>query len=144
MAPSPPPDFGPLRLASPADDPRIGNVATAGFHSSPVFHYERPNHAEFPEDTVLSYCHEFLHLIKSHEYIVLVATDKFDPNEGEKTEAIIPANDAWPIPKPDDEVVVGVACWKLSPESERKGSFQNDNGMHTLQTPPYPPFFPII
>ncbi|RSL78877.1 hypothetical protein CEP52_017594, partial [Fusarium oligoseptatum] len=124
MAPSPPPPFGPLRLASPADDPRIGNVASAGFHSSPVFHYERPNHAGFPEDTVLSYCHEFLYLIKSHEYIVLVATDKFDPNEGEKTQAIIPANGALPIPKPDDEVVV--ALYPKLPEN-RKRDMNEDN-----------------
>jgi hypothetical protein len=28
-------------------------------------------------------------------------------------------------------VVVGVACWKLPPGSNRKGSFQNDDGVYT-------------
>lgn len=144
MALSPSPPFGSLRRALLADVPRIGIVATAGFWYSEVFAYERPYHAVFPEDTLLSYRHTFLSLIESREHIVFVATDKFDPDEGTKTKAIIPADDDWPMPKPDDEVVIGVACWKLSPESDRKGSIQNDNGMHTLQTPPYPPFFPVI
>ncbi|KAI8648863.1 hypothetical protein NCS56_01502300 [Fusarium sp. Ph1] len=130
MAPSPPP-LGRLRLASPADIPRIGIVAASGFSYSPVFDWERPNHAKFPQDTLLSYRHEFSAVIKSPEHIVLVATDKFDPNEGQKTKAIIPPNNGWPTPKPHDEVVVGVACWKLPPRSNRKGSFQNANA-------PYP------
>ncbi|KAL6355717.1 hypothetical protein LRP88_11322 [Fusarium phalaenopsidis] len=129
--PPPPPPLGRLRLASPADIPRIGIVAASGFPYSPVFDWERPNHAEFPQDTLLSYRHEFSSVIKSPEHIVLVATDKFDPNEGKNTKAIIPPNSGWLTPKPHDEVVVGVACWKLQPGSDRKGSFQNDNA-------PYP------
>ncbi|KAJ4220995.1 hypothetical protein NW759_007064 [Fusarium solani] len=128
---SPPPPLGRLRLASPADIPRIGIVAASGFPYSPVFDWERPNHAEFPQDTLLSYRHEFSSVIKSPEHIVLVATDKFDPDEGKKTKAIIPHNSGWPTPKPHDEVVVGVACWKLQPGSDRKGAFQNDDA-------PYP------
>lgn len=136
MAPSPGlccphPSFGRLRLASPADILRIGIVAASGFPYSSVFDWERPGHAEFPQDTLLSYRHEFSALVKSPEHIVLVATDKFDPNEGKKTKAIIPPNNGWPTPKPCDEVVVGVACWKLQPGSNRKGSFQNDDGMYT-------------
>ncbi|KAL2672557.1 hypothetical protein Neosp_013270 [[Neocosmospora] mangrovei] len=136
MAPSPgrsssPPPFGRLRLASPSDIPRIGIVAASGFPYSSVFDWERPYHAKFPHDTLLSYCHEFLSVIKSTEHIVLVATDKFDPNEGTKTKAIIPDDNGWPTPEPYDEVVVGVACWKLQPGSDRIGSFQNDDA-------PYP------
>ncbi|KAI8710406.1 hypothetical protein NCS52_01577200 [Fusarium sp. LHS14.1] len=127
MALSPSPPFGSLRRALPADVPRIGIVATGGYRYSPVFKNERPNHADFAGDTLLSYRHEFLSLIESREHIVFVATDKFDPNEGKMTKAIIPADDDWPMPEPDDEVVIGVACWKLSPESDRKGSIQNDN-----------------
>ncbi|RMJ14070.1 hypothetical protein BHE90_009418 [Fusarium euwallaceae] len=133
MAPTPAPPFGLLRLASPADILRIGIVAAAGFRYSPVFDWERPKHAKFPQDTLLSYRHEFSSVIKSPEHIVLIATDKFDPNEGEKTSAIIPPDNGWVAPKPDDgdEVIVGVACWKLQPGSEREGSFQNDDA-------PYP------
>ncbi|RSL74282.1 hypothetical protein CEP53_000411 [Fusarium sp. AF-6] len=137
MAPAPdPPPFDLLRLASPADIHRIAIVATAGFRYSPVFDWERPKHAEFPQDTLLSYLHEFTSAIKSPEHVVLVATDKFDPNEGEKTSAIIPSNNGWCAPKPDDgdEVIVGVACLKLQPGSDREGSFQKDNGMYTFQS----------
>ncbi|RSL78025.1 hypothetical protein CEP52_017669 [Fusarium oligoseptatum] len=97
MAPPPPP-LDRLRLASPADIPRIGIVAASGFPYSPVFDWERPNHAKFPQDTLLSYRHEFSAVIKSPEHIVLIATDKFDPNEGRKTKAIISSNNA-PYPE---------------------------------------------
>ncbi|KAJ4312732.1 hypothetical protein N0V84_009794 [Fusarium piperis] len=132
MSPAPAPPLGLLRLASPADILRIGIVAAAGFRYSPVFDWERPKHAQFPQDTLLSYRHEFSSVIKSPEHIVLVATDRFDPTEGEKTSAIIPRDNGWVAPEPGDdgEVVVGVACWKLQPGSDRKGSFQNDDASY--------------
>ncbi|KAM5370583.1 hypothetical protein ACJZ2D_008409 [Fusarium nematophilum] len=129
LAPAPP--LGPLRIASPGDILRLGIVAASGFRYSPVFDWERPYHAKFPQDTLLSYRHEFSSAIKHPECIVLVATDRFDPNEGEKSTAIIPPDNGWHAPKAGDEVVVGVACWRLEPGSSRNGSFQNDNA-------PYP------
>ncbi|KAM5355125.1 hypothetical protein ACJ41O_001771 [Fusarium nematophilum] len=125
LAPAPP--LGPLRIASPGDILRLGIVAASGFRYSPVFDWERPYHAKFPQDTLLSYRHEFSSAIKHPECIVLVATDRFDPNEGEKSTAIIPPDNGWHAPKAGDEVVVGVACWRLEPGSSRNGSFQNDN-----------------
>ncbi|RSL79627.1 hypothetical protein CEP52_017498 [Fusarium oligoseptatum] len=136
MAPSPAPSsplpaLDRLRFASPADIPRVGIVAVSGFPYSPVFDWERSDHTKFPQDTLLSYCHEFSAFIKSPDHIVLVATDKFDPGEGKYTKAVIPPNNGWPTPRPEDEVVVGVACWKLPPGSNRKGFLQNDDA-------PYP------
>ena len=118
----------PLRLASPRDILRIGVVAASGFRYSPVFDWERPHHEKHPEDTLLSYRQAFASVIKSPEYAVLVALDKYEPDEAKKSKAIIPPNDGAEIPAEGDEVVVGVACWKLEPGSGRIGKFQNETG----------------
>jgi hypothetical protein len=48
--------FDNVRLATLTDLPRIAVVAAAGFFWSPTFHFQRPFHAQFSEDTVSSYC----------------------------------------------------------------------------------------
>ncbi|KAI3556613.1 hypothetical protein CABS01_04220 [Colletotrichum abscissum] len=125
MVPKLPP-FGALRLASPRDILRIGIVATAGFRYSPVFDWERPYHEKFPNDTILSYRHGFASALKSPDSIVLVAVDKFDPEESGKTKAIIPTDNGWEAPNAGDEVVVGVAYWKLEQGSKRIDEGQDD------------------
>lgn len=80
MAP-PAPSLGTLRLASPKDILRIGIVAACGFRYSPVFDWERPYHAKYPSDTLLSYRREFAQAIRDPRYIVLAALDKYDPDE---------------------------------------------------------------
>jgi hypothetical protein len=128
----PPPPFDGLRLASPADILRLGVVATCGFRYSSNFDWDCPYHEDYPEDTVLAYRREFSELIRRTDYIVLVVEDKFEPDESMKSKAIIPHDDVAPHPEPGEEVIVGVACWKLWPRSRRKGQFQNNNGMqHT-------------
>jgi hypothetical protein len=64
----------------------------------------------------------------SPNHVVLVAVDEYDPNEAEKSMAIIPPNNGAEIPAKGDEVVVGVAFWKLEPGSKRIGQFQNETG----------------
>lgn len=125
--PSPPP-LNPLRLASPRDILRLGVVATCGFRYSPVFDWERPYHEKYPKDTLLSYRQEMAAVIKSPEHILLVALDKYDPEEGKKSKAVIPPDNGAEIPAAGDEVVVGLACWKLVPGSKRIGKFQNEKG----------------
>lgn len=122
------PSLNLLRLASPRDILRIGVVAASGFRYSPVFDWERPYHEKYPKDTLLSYRQEFASVIKSPEHIVLVALDKYDPEEGKKSKAVIPPDNGADIPAAGDEVVVGVACWKLEPGSKRIGQFQNEKG----------------
>jgi hypothetical protein len=124
----PVPSFGLLRLASPRDILRIGVVAAAGFRYSPVFEWERPYHEKYPEDTLLSYRQEFASRIKSPKHVVLVAVDKYESDEGEKSKAIIPPNNGAEISAEGDEVVVGVAFWELQPGSKRIGTFQNETG----------------
>ena len=128
MYPSPVPSMKPLRLASPRDILRIGLVATCGFRHSPIFDWERPYHEKYPEDTLLSLRQAFASVIKSPEYAVLVALDKYEPDEAKKSKAIIPPNNGAKIPAEGDEVIVGVACWKLEPGSKRIGKFQNETG----------------
>jgi hypothetical protein len=97
-----------LRLASPKDILRIGVVAASGFRYSPVFDWERPYHEKYPEDTLLSYRQAFASRIKSPEHVVLVAIDKYEPDEAKKSKVIIPPNNGAETPAEGDEVVVGV------------------------------------
>ena len=124
----PVPPLKTLRIASPQDVLRIGEVAACSFSYSPVFDWERPYHKKFPEDTLLSYRNEFTSFIKNPEYVVLVAVDKYDPDESKKSLAIIPPNNGAETPAKGDEVIVGVACYKLVPGSKRKGQFNNETG----------------
>lgn len=117
-----------LRVASPNDILRIGIVAACGFRYSPLFPWERPHHEKYPADTLLSYRHEFSEAIKNPENIVLVAVDKYDPDEGQKSETIILSDNGFQPPLPGEEVIVGVGCWKLEVGSKRVGHFQNDTG----------------
>lgn len=127
-ASTPAPALGVLRIASPDDILRIGIVAASGFRYSPLFPWERPYHKDYPADTLLSYRKEFSEHIKSPESIVLVAVDRYDPDEAQKSEAIIPADNGFQAPQPGEEVIVGVGCWKLEAGSTRAGHFQNDTG----------------
>lgn len=117
------PPLGPLRLTGIHDVPRIAAVATAGFYYSPVFAWERRFHAEFPQDTFQSYEKMFADAITNPQYIVLVATDTYDPTEDSKTEAIIQPDAPGLIAHPGDTVIVGAATWKLQPGSHRIGQF---------------------
>jgi hypothetical protein len=122
------PALGSLRIASPKNIMRIGIVAACGFRYSPVFQWERPYHERYPEDTLLSYRQEFSEVMKNPEFIVLVAVDKYDPEESKKSKAIIPPKNGAVVPSEGEEVVVGVGCWKLEKGSKRVGQFQNDTG----------------
>ena len=112
-----------MRLATIRDIPRIAEVATAGFYYSPVFQWERPNHSFFPTDTIESYQKEFATLIRDPEYIGIVIEDLWDPKENNKTNATVPDyNDQVHT---TSTVVVGVASWKLQPNSSRQGQFMD-------------------
>lgn len=124
------PALGSLRLASPGDVLRIGIVAACGFRYSPVFDWERPYHAQFPHDTLLSYRQEFESVIRSPEHAVIVAIDHYKADEASKSKAVIPPDNGSVPPAEGDEVVVGVACWKMEPGSRRCGTFQNDSGKY--------------
>ncbi|KAG4440643.1 hypothetical protein IFR05_003877 [Cadophora sp. M221] len=102
-----PPAFRKIRFATPED-----------------FIWERPYHAEHPQDTIVFFRHEVTGLIKDPRMIVVVAVDEYDAAESSKTEATIPADNDWTPPDPGDEVVVGIAVWQLEPESKRIGHFQ--------------------
>ncbi|CAH0020749.1 unnamed protein product [Clonostachys rhizophaga] len=117
------PAFGALRLASLRDVPRIATVATAGFYYSPVFPWERRFHRDFPTDTFRSYEKMFADAIISPDYIALVVEDSYDPAEAEKTEATIKPDVKISSPKAGDPVIVGVATWKLQPNSTRRGQY---------------------
>ena len=130
------PAFGALRLASLTDVPRIAVVATSGFRYSPVFQWERPYHEKYPEDTLMSYKSMFAERIKNPEYIVLVASDVYDPDENNKTSAIIPPDTAT-VPAKGECVIAGVASWKLGLDSSRKGQFQPEDLSRPLTTSDY-------
>jgi hypothetical protein len=103
-------------------------IASCAFHYSDIFDWKRPYHGKYPEDTLLSYRRVLASAVKSPEDIVLVALDKYDPEEGKKSTTVIPPDNGAEIPAAGDEVVVGVAYWKLEPGSKRIGQFQNEEG----------------
>lgn len=122
------PPLGHLRIASPDDVPRISVVATAAFRYSPLFEWERPNHAKYPEDTLESYRAQFLDAIQSDDHIVLVREDAYLRDENNKTAAIIPDNTGWTAPKAGERVIVGVISIKLDPGSPHVGKLKSNNG----------------
>lgn len=131
----PGPALGPLRSASLKDVPRIGLVATCGFYFSPAFQWERPYHAQHPADTLASYRTEWANVIKDPRYIVLVATNQYDPEEGTKSKATVPPEYATETPAAGEEVIVGMACWKLEENSKWVGQFQDDTGTVPTEIP---------
>lgn len=44
-----------VRLATPADLPRLGIVAVAGYYNAEIFSFRRPHFSEYPGDTVDNY-----------------------------------------------------------------------------------------
>jgi hypothetical protein len=116
-----------LRLAKPTDIPRIAIVATAGFYYSPFFHFTRPNHKFYPEDTLLSYQSQFTSLIGNDEFVVCVAEDEYEPDERGKSEAKFPEEISWVAPKSGEKVIVGVIIVKLAPGSKLKGAFKAES-----------------
>jgi hypothetical protein len=126
------PPFGLLRLASPQDIMRIGIVAVSGFRYSPIFDWNRPYHEDFPADTLLYYRQKLWNAIKAPECIVLVAVDKYDPEEAKKSTAAIPPNNGAAAALEGEDVVVGVGCWRLAPGSHRIGLFQNGTGRYYI------------
>lgn len=115
------PPFGTLRLAHHCDITRIAEVATAGFHYSEVFQFERAYHEQYPQDTVASYKEQFATSIRDPRCVVLVAEETCnsksngylsdqDPNAGRA------------------KIIVGVASWRLEPGSPRVGQFQDSSG----------------
>ncbi len=129
------PQLGALHIASPSDILRLGIVATAGFRYSEHFIWERPFHVDHPLDTITFFRHEVEHFVKSPEHIVLVASDRYDPDESNKTKAVIPDENGWAAPAPEEQVIVGLAVWKLEAGSKRVGKFQNESGALYQRSP---------
>ncbi len=122
------PPFGALRLASPEDIPRLGIVCVAGFIYAEPFQWERPYHAQHPLSTILFFRRDVEEFVQSPRHVVLVALDKYEPDELSKTKAVIPESHGWVPPAPGDEVVVGLAIWRLEDGSKRLGQLWNNKG----------------
>jgi hypothetical protein len=105
------PSLNGLRLATMEDLQRIATVAAAGFFHSPTFQYQRRRHAEYPDDTLLSYWKEYAASILDPQCIVLVAEDRLVAAEGKQVyDALRQAAAYMPGAGPlGVEVIVGVA-----------------------------------
>jgi hypothetical protein len=109
------PPFGTLRLAHHRDIARIAEVATAGFHYSEVFHFERAYHEQYPQDTMASYREQFAKLIGDPRCVVLVAEETCNSKSNDLNAG-------------RSRIIVGVASWRLEPGSSRVGQFQSSTG----------------
>ena len=73
--------------------------------------------------------------MRDPETVIVLAIDKYDPDEAKKSEVIIPLEEGLKQPAPGQEVVVGVAAWKLPPGSARVGQFKNEKGKRPCRLP---------
>jgi hypothetical protein len=125
LAPKIPP-LGSVRLATPEDIPRIGLVAAASFYHSPPFHYQRPDHQEFPFDTVASYRVEFAKAIFGNDSVVIVAEDTPEKDEIDhvyhELKEVYRSDPRAAISNPS-KIIVGVCSLKLQANSTRSGQF---------------------
>ena len=128
-----------VRIAVYSDVPRLATVAIAGCAHSTVLQSERPYHTDYPEDTYRSCTRMFANFITNPQYIVLVVPDTYNQQEWIKTASYPMPYDHELIKKlgpvgtlgiVGDQVIVGVAVWKLPPRSPRTGQFSS--------TPPPP------
>jgi len=119
------PPFEHVRLATAKDLPRIAAVAAAGFYWSPVFQYQRPYFASYPEDTVSSYFAEYQAALQDPGSVVIVSEDIVEETE---TEHLYEALRRTPVSKPQPDanrrVIVGVCSITLKKGSQRVGQFQ--------------------
>ena len=119
MPPKPrpkPPLDAPLRYATPSDTLRIGEVIYAGFEPTSEFRWNQPYHKQFHEDTLQTDIFDAAFFIDHRHHICVVVEDTRDANEAKYTGAILPDGGGAVDPEPD-KVVVGLAVWRLSPES---------------------------
>lgn len=94
----------------------------------PVFDWERPYLNDYPEGIWSSYCAAFTNCIVDPGFVVLVAEDEYDPEEGNKTIAKLPPQGDPDEGKEKQQVIAAVVSWKLEPGSKRKGQFQHPDG----------------
>ncbi|GAP84018.2 putative acyl- N-acyltransferases [Rosellinia necatrix] len=114
---SPPvPPFYSIRLAVASDIERIARISVIGFRDSEIFRYERPRHAEFPEDAVTSFSNIYRNQLLDPLTVVVVAQDEPNPTDTDGDPGCTGASD-------QRVVVVGVASWRFPETSPRQGQF---------------------
>lgn len=120
-----PPAFDRVRLATGGDLSRIALVAAAAFHWSPVFQFQRPYFADFPDDTFASYFAQYKADIDDPATVVIVTEDAVNEREGEFVyEALRKAPLSGLKSDPNTKVIVGVCSIDLKAGSARIGQFQ--------------------
>ncbi|KAF2272938.1 uncharacterized protein EI97DRAFT_445388 [Westerdykella ornata] len=130
------PPFENIRAATLVDLPRIASVAAAGFFWSPTFQFQRPYHADFPEDTISSYWFEYHEEIVDPASIVLVAEDVFDPHEDESVYDALRKCSLHKQGKNEQvKVVVGVCSINLRPGSPFIGRLNEERAWRKHTTP---------
>jgi len=129
------PDLGNLRLARPADIPRIGIVEAAAFRHSSLLQWHRPYYSDYPQDL---YLNEKVHIkaaMQDDRAIVLVAEDSYKINENELAEAFIPSDNGWKAPVEGAKVIVGVLWIELAQDTRRNGQFSTSESGQNYNWP---------
>lgn len=119
------------RKAKAADIYSLGELAQAGFQSSPVYSFVRTRAHEYPEDTVKSYREELRVLAVDPRVRFTVL--ELDRDELEKHGHVTPSNrsskkghkSSWVsnlslrTHKKDERRIIGFAIWRLNPNSNQ-------------------------
>jgi hypothetical protein len=103
-------------------------VAASSFIYAPLFEHTRPNHKDYPSDTIQYYSAQFAKFIQDPHFVVIVALDTYDLDERSKSIAVIPEDTRPRRFAAGDEVIVGVTVWKLKSDSARVGEFYDSTG----------------
>ncbi|KAF2199338.1 hypothetical protein GQ43DRAFT_376509 [Delitschia confertaspora ATCC 74209] len=119
------PAFDNVRLATTKDLARIATVAAAGFYWSPVFQFQRPYFADFPEDTFNSYFTEYESAIEDPGSVVIVSEDDVSEKDPDGLyEALRKVPSTYPRQDANGKIIVGVCSITLNSGSGRVGQFQ--------------------
>ena len=108
---------------SAGDEERVKRLTS---FRSPVFQFQRPNFAEFPEDTLADYFADYEEAIHDPKQIVIVSEDIYNPAESESVYEALGRVATNPNVEPTGTIIAGICSLTLKAGSWRIGHFQPD------------------
>ncbi|KAK5093436.1 hypothetical protein LTR70_004797 [Exophiala xenobiotica] len=92
------PPLGSLRVATPLDVMRMGIITYAAFEKTMQFTWMIPDHRRWPSKALQLERQRLASIMRSRNYVVVVAEDVYDSDEAAKATVTIPSGDRVPNP----------------------------------------------
>ena len=127
----PHPPFPPnMRMATVEDLPRLSLVGAAGFRDSPFYYFQRPAHADFPQDTVDDYrCQCIKSMMDASEILVVVSAEYRDDEiefVHEELKNTYQQNQPKVSKASGQQVIVGYVSCVFANPTQRNGRFATE------------------